>query len=234
MRGYGWKVIPTRLIASGLVSLVLCLSLSSSQANALGGEFVIEVGPNLYQNTITAAQSILTVANQVIELTPLDELVIAGEYGAKLEILKGVVEQGKALTTDLGALREDLLGLFDPPLQGPAFYSSQYAAHQREMTFAIRTAQVYAIQTQGLLETTLTTIADMLGLLETMGSAFGNLTISQTLSQGQAKLQQVLLETHVQQTASNRATSLEKLRDLTTHESIDALNRTLMSHHPRW
>ena len=80
---------------------------------------VIDLG-NLAQNTITAIESVLTTietilieANQILELTPLDDIAVAGGIAEDMALLGQLVEQAEGLSYDIGSLQAQLDSLFN-------------------------------------------------------------------------------------------------------------------------
>src|SRR4030095_15534159 len=80
---------------------------------------VIDLG-NLAKNTITAIESVLTTiqailieANQILELTPLDDIAVAGGIAEDMELLGQLLEQAAGLSYDVGSLETQIASLFD-------------------------------------------------------------------------------------------------------------------------
>jgi conjugal transfer/entry exclusion protein len=98
------------------LSLVLLLGLVATAQAQLP---VIDAG-NLVQNTTTAIESVLTTietvlieANQVLELTPLDEIAVAGGIAEDMQLLGQLVQEAEGLSYDLGSLRAQIDALFN-------------------------------------------------------------------------------------------------------------------------
>src|SRR6266487_1894880 len=98
------------------LSLVLLLGLVATAQAQLP---VIDAG-NLVQNTTTAIESVLTTietvlieANQVLELTPLDEIAVAGGMAEDMQLLGQLVQEAEGLSYDLGSLRAQIDALFN-------------------------------------------------------------------------------------------------------------------------
>src|SRR5712691_4121016 len=92
-----------------LIALVV-LGLWACQVQAQGLP-VIDVS-NLLQNTVQAVQSVLMVANMVLELTPLGEIVLGDEFTEDLSALGAVVEEARGLAYDLASLQSQVTTLF--------------------------------------------------------------------------------------------------------------------------
>src|SRR2546425_12999915 len=97
------------------LSLVLLLGLVATAQAQLP---VIDAG-NLVQNTTTAIESVLTTietilieANQVLELTPLDDIAVAGGIAEDMALLGQIVEQAEGLSYDIGSIQAQINVLF--------------------------------------------------------------------------------------------------------------------------
>jgi conjugal transfer/entry exclusion protein len=187
---------------------------------------------NLVQNTISAVQAIAIVANQVIELTALEELVLEGaEFADDLAALEAIVQEGTQLGWELQSLQAQILVLFDPA--GAPTTSEEYRVRQAEMSRAIFEAYRYAMQTQTLIRSAIRTVQHILGILGQVASAIGNLSVSQGLGQSQAKLEQLLVEANVTRTAYERAQSLEGAAPGVLLQGLHNINDAIFEGHPR-
>ena len=105
----------------GVLGIVLLLA-QPLQAQILGTGVlsVTEIGANLYQNTITAINAVLTavataqtVANQILDLTPLDEIITLQGILEDLALLADIVAQAEGLSYDIASLRAQIDALFN-------------------------------------------------------------------------------------------------------------------------
>ena len=60
----------------------------------------------------TTIQTILIEANQILELTPLDDMAVAGGIAEDMALLGQLVEQAEGLSYDIGSIQAQL----DSPL----------------------------------------------------------------------------------------------------------------------
>src|SRR5207244_11818835 len=95
-----------------LVLVVLCAPLAHAQLP------VVDVA-DIAQNTITAIESVLTTietilieANQILELTPLDDIQTAGGIAEDMALLGQLVTQAEGLSYDIGSLQAQITLLF--------------------------------------------------------------------------------------------------------------------------
>src|SRR6267142_5906169 len=65
------------------------------------------------QSTISAIQLLIIEANQVIELTPLDEMILSDDFAEDLSTLEAIVREGAQLGWDLQSLQSEIIVLFD-------------------------------------------------------------------------------------------------------------------------
>jgi conjugal transfer/entry exclusion protein len=225
----------TRALVTGLVAFLLSFSVvAHAQLPPFPG-----AGPGLpvydmanhLQNFITAVQSVLIEFNQLIELTALDSLVLEGDFTADLEALEALVEDGTALGWDIDSLQSQVLVLFD--LGTAPTTSLEYRERQLAINQALFQGYSYAMRTQTLIRTALRTVQHIAGILEQVAGAIGNLTISQSIGQSQAKLQQLLTESNMQRAAFERAQSLEGAAPGVLLQGLYNINEAIMAGHPR-
>jgi hypothetical protein len=158
------------------------------------------------QNVITAANMVLSVANQVLELTPLDDILIAGEIIEDLALIGAIIADAQGLMQDVQALQ----GLFDPyaiPRTLPAMRQRITA-----MDEAIYNAQSYALKAQRLVTTLLSAVRHLTGLVEGIQALTGNMSSNQTLLQVETTISKMLTMLTVQAASHQRTDTLERLR----------------------
>jgi conjugal transfer/entry exclusion protein len=207
------------------LSLVLLLGLVATAQAQLP---VIDAG-NLVQNTTTAIESVLTTietvlieANQVLELTPLDEIAVAGGMAEDMQLLGQLVQEAEGLSYDLGALRAQIDALFHLDA------APETTSALQERLGAIRRVRFqcysYAIRVQTLLRTALRTVEHLQGLLDTLGALIGNMTGNQTIGQFQSVTAKHATNLDVQIAAFHRAQSVDKMEELLTMEALRRIN----------
>ena len=158
------------------------------------------------QNVITATNMVLSVANQVLELTPLDEILIAGEIVEDLALIGAILEDAQGLMQDVQALQ----GLFDPyaiPRTLPAMRQRITA-----MDEAISNARSYALKAQRLVTTLLSAVRHLSGLVEGIQALTGNMASNQTLLQVETTISKMLTTLTVQAASHQRTDTLERMR----------------------
>jgi urocanate hydratase len=89
------------------------------------------------------------------------------------------------------------------------------------------------LRTQSLIQTAIRTVSHALRLYEQMTALLGNLSGHQNLSQQLTKLVQLETETKVSINAFQLAQSLDRLTEPLVDESLQLINETIMSTHPR-
>jgi conjugal transfer/entry exclusion protein len=184
---------------------------------------VIDVA-NLFQNTITALQTIAIVANQVLELTALGETIDVAE---DLAMLQEIAAEAQGLGADMGLLME----AFQPGTE--LFGSQTYRETHIHLNEQIWRARSFALRAQLLITTAIRAIERIRTIASHVAEAIGNLTVSQSLGEAQGKLQQALVEANVTRTAFERAQSLQEAAPAKLLGIIDNTNRDVMSDHPR-
>src|SRR5215467_13210057 len=68
---------------------------------------VIDVA-NVAQTTITAVESVLSVANEVLELTPLGGIEISDDFASDMDQLTAIVNDARLLSNDVSTLQAQL------------------------------------------------------------------------------------------------------------------------------
>jgi hypothetical protein len=191
---------------------------------------VTDVG-NLLANTAQLAQAVLMVANMVLELTPLGEIVLGDELSTDLSELGVVVEEARGLSYDLASLQAQVTTLFD---LGTAPRSSlelqQRLAAIRRVVFD---SYVYALRTQTLIRTALSAVRHLTRLIAAVGDLAGNMAANQTLIQLEGKLNQTLATLQVQTAAYERAQSVDRLTEPLIMESLINIHTNILSDWPK-
>jgi conjugal transfer/entry exclusion protein len=185
---------------------------------------------NFTQNVIQAVQTVLIVANQVLELMP-GEIALDDAYAADLDTLGRIVEEAQGLSYDLGSLQAQVQALFG--LDTAPDSAEGLRERLAEIRRVIHESYVYAVRTQTLLRTTLSTVQHLMNLLGLIGEFIGNMSANQTMSQYDAILSKTLSTLQVQTVAYARAESVEKLATPLMLESLDRIDAAIMSDHPR-
>ena len=191
---------------------------------------VTDVG-NLLANTAQLAQAVLMVANMVLELTPLGEIVLGDEFSSDLESLGTIVQEAQALAYDLSSLNSQISTLFD--LNTAPRTSRDLQLRLAAMRRVVVDSYVYALRTQTLIRTALSTVRHLARLLAAIGDLTGNMAANQTLIQLEEKLNQSLATLQVQTAAYERAQSVDHLMEPMTIESLHRINEAAMADYPQ-
>jgi len=192
---------------------------------------------NFTQNVISAIQSVLTTiqlvlveANQILELTPLDDVMVAGGIAEDMALLGQLLEQAEGLSYDVGSLETQIASLFNldtaPDTRDGL---TERMAEIKRVKFA---SYRYAAKVQTLLSTAARTIEHLTGLLDTVAGLIGNLQGNQTHGQFQAVLGKHLTNLEVQQAAFQRAQTVDKLSEALIIESINRIQDRRMEDWP--
>jgi hypothetical protein len=191
---------------------------------------VTDVG-NLLANTAQLAQAVLMVANMVLELTPLGEIVLDGEFSSDLESLGTIVQEAQGLSYDLSSLNSQITTLFS--LSTAPQTSRELALRLAAIRQVVFDSYVYALRTQTLIRTALSTVRHLTRLLAAIGDLAGNMAANQTLIQLEEKLNQSLATLQVQTAAYERAQSVEHLTDPLISASMEKIRDNIMADWPR-
>ncbi len=163
-----------RMMLLGCMLMLLTATAASAQ-----GAPVFDLA-NFGQNTIQALQAVAMVANQVLELTGLDEIVLGDDIGTDLEQLAALREDAQGLQTDLANIQLQITLLFDLSAapRGSSALRDQMAAI-RQLTWQ---AYVDALRTESLLQSSTDALRRIVRLIEGIGGLLGNEQANQTLA----------------------------------------------------
>ena len=229
-----------RRLRVGVTSVVLMVTLLGNLIMVPWAEAQIPVidSANLVQNTITSVQStisaveaVIHTAKWIIEQTPLDEFVQAGDLAADLGTLNALVNEAAGLGYDVGTLGVLVNGLFS--LESAPATTTDLQLRLFEIRRHVHTGWSYALRVQGLIQTAIRTISHVLRLYEQITALLGNLSGHQNLAQQLNKLVQLETEAKVATNAFQLAQSLDRLTEPLVDESLQLINETIMSTHPR-
>ena len=211
----------------------------AAQVLGTGVTPVVEVGANLTQNGITAIQSAITAAqttliqaNQIIDMTPVRSLTAAGGIVEDMELLCDIIKQGEALNTDWESLQRQvntLLALQTAPRTRSAL--DQRMAELRKMK---QDARLFALRTQTLIKTLIKTGDHMKALFTDVEKLLGNLAGQQRLAEVQQLQNKTLATLVAQTTAWQRMDTMDKMTDELVVESVARIESSRMEGWPRW
>ena len=190
---------------------------------------VIDVA-NLAQSIAQWVQLVLTVANQVLELTPVDEIILSGEFLSALEDLSAMIAEAQGLAYDIHSLNNQISVLFD--LSTAPDSMALLKARLAEIRRVAYDCHVYALRTQTLVRTTLSAIRHLTRLVEAIGSFIGNIQGNQTMTQVQGTMTELLAKIQTQTAAYDRSQSVEHITEVMTLESLERIQLTIMADHP--
>jgi hypothetical protein len=226
---------------SCLVGILLAwLSLAlPAQAQVLGTGVlpVTEVGPNFWQNTITAAQSTLTAlataqtaTSFLLDLTPLDEIILASGLIETAAQLADILQQVEVLDSDIQSLQRQITALFD--LETAPASASALRERLAEIRRLRWQCYSYAMRLQTLIKTALRTIQHISTLVNSIASFLGSKQAQQTLVQVSVSMNNTLTIQAAQTAAYQRAASVDKMEELLTMESIQKIQADMMASWP--
>ena len=185
----------------------------------------------LTESVFTNIQMVLSVAYQILEITPVEQLVITGNYASTLGTIFTMIDEAQGLAYDVGSLQLQVHALFDidtAPDSSSALRDRLYEI--RKVTYL---SYSYAMRTQTLLRTTMSALDHLVRLVDTLGILLGNQQTSQTMLQMQGSIAQLLAQQQVQTAAYERAQSVGALEGPLTDQSLHHINHNLMLDHPR-
>jgi conjugal transfer/entry exclusion protein len=207
-----------RRLSLSLCLVVLCTPVVHAQLA------VVDVA-NLGQNTITAIESVLTTiqailieANQILELTPLDDIAVSGGIAEDMALLGQLVEQAEGLSYDIGSLQAQLDSLFN--LDTAPDTRDGLTERLAEIKRVKYQSYSYAARVQTLMRTALRTVEHLQGLLDTLSDLICNMQGNQTHAQLTTVASKHLANLDVQMASFQRAQTVDKLSEALILESI--------------
>jgi hypothetical protein len=202
-----------------------------ASAQLAGVQPVVEVGQQLLQTTITAVESVLQTANQLLELTPVDEIILSGEFVTTVDEISTLITEATGLAYDISSLQSQITALFD--LETAPDSMAGLKARLYEIRRVSYESHVTALRTQTLIRTTLSALQHLTRLIDTIGGWLGNMQGNQTAAQLQGTLVEILAKIQVQQATYDRSRSVEHISELMTIESLYKIQEQIMADHPR-
>ena len=174
-----------------LIVLLLSLCLGAPRpapAQLAGVQPVVEVGANLAHNAITATQSVITAiesvlqtANMVLELTPVEEVIVGGQIAEDMALLAEIVVSAELLWYDLQSLESQITVLFG--LDNAPDTRVGLDARLLEIRQFYYNSLTFAMRTQTLVMTMFRTVEHVSRLIDAVGALIGNMQVNQVLIQ---------------------------------------------------
>jgi hypothetical protein len=179
------------------------------------------------QTSITAVQTVLIVANQILELTPLDGITIQDSYDSDISDLGAIATEGAALMGDISALQAEITALFD--LSTAPSTSTELAQRLHDIRAAVFQARSYALRTQALIRTLTNAANHLQGLVDAIGDYVGNMQSGQSVNQSLAELNKTSAVLTTQAAAYQRADVLAQMEAPLMIESWLLIKQNVMA-----
>lgn len=196
--------------------LILCPVTAHAQAELVYDHL------NWLLNFITSGNSVLIVSNQLIELLPLDELIAMDGFLESVDEARSALEALRGLGWDIQSVDGQFTRLFR--IESLPETSAGMAEWQTETRRLALESRHDAARVQTLVRTLRRTFQHLLGLMQSIANTVGNLQISQTISQAQQKVAQLLSEQQLTRTVHERAETVEAARDVAETEILKKIN----------
>jgi conjugal transfer/entry exclusion protein len=186
---------------------------------------------NFIQNVIQAVQLVLTVANQILELTPVGSMTLSGQYSQDLNNLGAIIQSAQGLSYDIASIQGQVAALFN--VQTVPTNSRALALRMAQIRQVQYESYLFAMRTQTLLRTTLSTIRHLTQLVGAIADFVGNMQGNQTMSQFEGARTEALARLQVQTAAFERAPSIERIAEPLLIESLTLMNEAQAADWPR-
>jgi len=200
---------------------------------------VVEVGANLTQSTISAIQNVITAAqttliqaNQIIDLTPVKSLTAAGGIVEDIELMCDIIKQAEALNADVQSLERQISVLLD--LEQAPRTRSELDARMAELKAMKRQALTFAFRSQTLIRTLIRTGDHMRALFADVEKLLGNLSGQQRLAEVQQVNNKTLAVLAAQTAAWQRSEVIDRASADMIRESLSRIGDQRLADWPRW
>jgi conjugal transfer/entry exclusion protein len=207
-----------RRLSLSLCLVVLCTPVAHAQLA------VVDVA-NLGQNTMTAIESVLTTiqtilieANQILELTPLEDMAVAGGIAEDMALLGQLATQAEGLSYDIVSIQAQITALFH--LDTAPDTREGLSARLAEIKTLKYQCYSYAARVQTLLRTALRTVDHLQAMLDTLSQLVGNMQGNQSTGQLVTVSNKHLANLDIQIASFHRAQTVDKLSEALIIESI--------------
>src|SRR5262249_45197699 len=139
-----------------------------------------------FNATFQIGQNIVSLANQALELLPLDVVVIVDTLSTDISTLTVIIQEGSQIGMDVSSLEVQLNTLFD--LHTAPATSAELAQRLGEIRTLIWQARTYALRVNTLVQTFQNTLRHIDTLIGTIAELAGNKQNLQVLNQKAASL----------------------------------------------
>jgi len=218
-------------LLGGVLGALLLPTVAQAQIPVTdAGNFFVNTTTSI-QSVITAANSVLTVANQVLDLTPVEEIVIAQSIAEDAALLAEMIATASAVYTDVSQLQAQMAVLFD--LNTAPATPTALSERLIEIRRIRSEAYIYAMRTQTLMATLLRTIGHVTTLITHVGTIIGNVQGQQHIVQVNTSINHTLAVLEIQTASFQRAESLDAMEHVLTQESIRLMNADIRADWPR-
>jgi len=198
-------------------------------ARAQVGAALVYDPANWVANMAQVVQTVLIVANQILDLTALGDIVVAAD---DMRELSAVIEDAYALKTDFTQLQFQVTALFD--LQTAPDTRAGLDARLAEIKTLMYETRAYGIKVQSLMWTVQRTIEHINNLLTDLRGIVGNLSGQQTIAQMDTTVSKTLALMEVQNAAMQRSDTVDKLSEALVIESVNRINQKRIADWPTW
>jgi hypothetical protein len=202
------------------VALLLTLGASSSHAQGIP----VYDNANFVENSIQIGQNIVSLANQALELLPVDVVIIIDTMSTDISTLNTIIQEGSQIGMDIASLQAQLNSLFD--LQTAPVTASELAIRVNQIRLRIWQARSYAMRVNTLVMTFQHTLRHIDALIGTIATLAGNKQNLQVLNQKAASL--VYVQTV--QAAGQAAYFQGELYDRQLQLLVEESNRRITDH----
>jgi hypothetical protein len=224
-------------LAVRMGTVLVLLMLSTSQAPQ--AQVAVYDAGNFIPNNISAFQSILTTiqtilieANQILELTSLDDIALMADFASTVGQLQELMAEGQALMGDVRSAEAQITALFSPQdvPRTPVLLQQRV----NDMQQAVFEARRYAGKVQSLVTTLDSLLGHVVTIAGQLGDLVGNKAGHQSVAQLQAAANHTAATQALQVAAFQRAEILQSMSRTLVVQSVNAIEADRWRGWPSW
>ena len=182
-----------------------------------------------FNATFQIGQNIVSLANQALNLLPLDVILIIDTISTDISTVNTLIQEGTQIGMDLTSLQVQLTSLFD--LHTAPASSTELAVRLAQIRTLIWQARAYAMRVQTLVQTFQNTLRHIDQLIGTIASLASTKQALQVLNQKAGTLVYVQTVQTTEQTAFTQSELYDKQQQLLV---IESLRRMHAAQHADW
>jgi len=183
-----------------------------------------------FNATFQIGQNVVSLANQALNLLPLDVIVIIDTISTDISLLNTIIQEGSQIGMDVASLQAQLNSVFD--LQTAPVTASELAVRVNQIRGLIWQARAYAMRVNTLVQTFQNTLWHIDALIGTIAGIAGVKQGIQVLNQKAATLVYVQTVQATGQAAYQKSELYDRQMQLLIEESNRLISEDMRRDYP--